>query len=166
MRTWCFLILILTAMLICTACAPVISPDVRAGLDRQLSFANIMEAPEAHLGKRVMLAGTILEAKNLPQGTRLEILQFPHTRRGRPATEAPSGGRFMVMSSSYLETAIYRPGRAITVAGQLTDVQSLPLGETIYRYPLLVPQELYLWSEKSDRPQFHFGFGIGFSKGF
>ena len=153
-------------MLICTACAPVISPDVRAGLEPRLSFADIMAAPDAHLGKRVMLAGTILEAKNLPQGTRLEILQFPHTRRGRPETDAPSGGRFMVMSPLYLETAIYTPGRAITVAGQLTEVQSLPLGETLYRYPLLVPQELYLWSERNTQPQFHFGFGIGFSKGF
>jgi outer membrane lipoprotein len=162
---WRWLFIVAT-LLICTACAPVISPEVRAGVDPQLSFTDIAANPEAHVGKMVLLAGTIIEAKNLREGTRLEVLQFPATRRGRPQVGEPSGGRFLVIAPGYLETEVYRPGRAITVAGRITGVREFPVGETVYPYPLLEPQELHLWAEGSQYPRVYIGLGFGFSKGF
>jgi outer membrane lipoprotein len=117
--------------------------------------------PEVYAGKVLLVAGTIIEAKNLPQGTRLEVLQYPAGRRGRPQTHLSSGGRFLVLAPEYLETAIYRPGRAVTVAGEVTGQQELPLGETTYRYPVVTPRELYLWQEGQSFPQVRIGIGFG-----
>jgi outer membrane lipoprotein len=122
--------------------------------------------PEAYRGKVLLVAGTIIEAKNLREGTRLEILQYPTNSRGRPQTDQPSGGRCLILAPDYLETAVYRPGRTVTVAGEVVGQRELPLGEATYRYPALVPRELYLWQEGDGLPQLHIGFGFGFSKGF
>ena len=53
----------------------------------------------------------------------------------------------IVLAPEYLETAIYRVGRALTVAGEVRGQRDLPVGETVYRYPLLTPRERYLWPE-------------------
>ena len=159
-------LLCLMVLVSCVACAPVISSEVRAGLDSSLPYTQIAASPEAYIGRRIMLGGTIVEVHNLRDGTRLEILQYPITRRGRPQTDAAPGGRFLVFTPEYLEREVYRPGRAVTVAGRIAAVQSLPLGETMYTYPQLEPQELHLWEVGSGFPQLHFGFGFGFSKSF
>lgn len=150
----------------CFSCTRVISSDIARLVDPRLSYTQIAANPQAFTGQVVILAGTIIEAKNLPQATRLEILQFPATSGGRPRIDQPSGGRFLVWAPDYLETAIYRPGRAITVAGDASGERVLPLGEATYRYPLLTPRQLHLWPENTAHPRWHFNIGVGFSKGF
>ena len=159
--------LVVTGILInCLSCTSVISSGVRAQVTPNVSFADIAQNPAAHMGKVIVAAGTIIEAMNLQEGTRLEILQYPTTSSGRPKLEQPSAGRFLVLSPGYLETAIYRPGRQITVAGEVSGLRELPLGESIYRYPVLAPREIHLWSEGNGGPRIGFGFGFGFSKSF
>jgi len=41
----------------------------------------------------------------------------------------------IVLAPEYLETAIYRVGRALTVAGEVRGQRDLPVGETVYRSP-------------------------------
>jgi outer membrane lipoprotein len=132
--------------------------------DPELSYAQLASNPEAYVGKVVIIAGTIIEVMNTPEGTRLVLLQYRTNRRGRPQTEASFGGCFLLLNPEYLETAIYRSGRALTTAGEVLGQRGLPIGETIYRYSLLAPRAMYLWPEGgSDSPLFHFGFGFGFS---
>lgn len=131
-----------------------------------ISYAQVAANPAAHVGAVLLVSGTIIEVKNLQEGTRLEILQFPTGSRDRPRTNQPSGGRFLVLAPDYLESAIYRQGRAMTLVGEIQGQRVLPLGQTTYSYPLLVPRELYLWSEDYDVPRFSIGLGIGFRKGF
>jgi len=161
---WHWLI-VLASLLGCVACGSVISPQVQSLADPELSYAKLTSNPEAYVGKVVIIAGTIIEAVNTPEGTRLVLLQYPTNRRGRPQTDASSGGRFLVLAPEYLETAIYRSGRALTVAGEVRGQREQPIGEIVYRYPLLAPRDMYLWPEGGgSSPLFHFGFGFGFSK--
>jgi outer membrane lipoprotein len=159
--------LIVAGILIsCLSCTPAISSGVRSQVTPNVSFADVAQHPAAHIGTVIIAAGTIIEAKNLQEGTLLEILQYPTTSRGRPQLGKPSEGRFLVLAPGYLETAIYRPGRQITVAGEVSGLRELPLGESTYRYPVLAPRELHLWSEGNSGPRIGFGFGFGFSKSF
>ena len=164
-RTWQGLVLV-GCLLGCMACGSVISREARQMVKPGVSYAQIAADPSAYIGTTVLVAGTIIEATNLQEGTRLEVLQFPTGSGDRPRATATPGGRFLVLAPEYLETAIYRPGRAITLVGEVQGQRDLPLGETTYHYPLLVPRELYLWSEDYDAPRVHIGFGVGFSKGF
>jgi outer membrane lipoprotein len=161
---WHWLI-VLASLIGYVACSSVISPQVQSLADPELSYAQLASNPEAYVGKVVVIASTIIETVNTLEGTRLVLLQYPTNCRGCPQTDASSGGRFLVLTPEYLETAIYRSGRALTVAGEVRGQRGPPVGETVYRYPLLAPREMYLWPEGSvGAPLFHFGFGFGFSK--
>ena len=154
-------LIVLVSLFGCVACGSVISPQVQSLADPELSYAQLASNPEVYVGKVVIIAGTIIEAVNTPEGTRLVLLQYPTNRSGRPQTAALSGGRFLVLAPAYLETAIYRPGRALTVAGEVRGQREFPIGEIRYRYPLLAPREMYLWPEgDGSAPLFHFGFGL------
>jgi outer membrane lipoprotein len=123
---WHWLI-VLASLLGCVACGSVISPPAQNLADSELSYAQLASNPEAYVGKVVIIAGIIIEAVNTPEGTRLVLLQYPTNRRGRPQTHESSGGRFLVLAPEYLETAIYRSGRAVTVAGEIRGQRELPM---------------------------------------
>jgi outer membrane lipoprotein len=159
---WLFVVGI---VLSCLSCTSAISSAIRSQVAQDVTYTDIAQNPDAYIGKIIIAAGSIIDAKNLREGTRLEILQYPTTNTGRPVLDNPSGGRFLVLLPNYLETAIYRPGRRITVAGEVSGHRDLPLGETTYRYPVFVPHELYLWPEGYRGPRVQIGFGFGFSKG-
>jgi len=158
---------LISLLLGAVACAPVFAPDVRSQVDPTLSYAELAASPASHIGRIVLLAGTIVDVTNLQDSTRLTLLQYPTGRRSQPRTHRPSGGRFLLLTPGYLEAEVYRPGRALSVIGEVTGQQDLPLGEATYSYPVIAPKELHLWPEGEGQiPRFRFGFGVGFSKGF
>ena len=147
------------------ACSAAFDPEVRSQVDPTIAYADLVASPNSHKGRVALLAGTIVEATNLESTTRLILLQYPLGRGDRPRTNRPSGGRFMLNVPGYLETEIYRPGRAVSVIGEVVGREELPLGETTYTYPVLTPKHLHLWPVGEPTPGFRFGLGVGFSKG-
>jgi outer membrane lipoprotein len=161
----CHWLIVLASLLSFVACSSMISLQAQSLTDPELSYVQLASNPEAYMSKVVIIAGIIIEEVNTREDTRLVLLHYPANHRGRPQTDPSSGGRFLVLTPEYLETAIYRAGRALTVAGEVRGPQCLPGGETVYRYPLLAPRAMYLWPEgDGGSPLFHFGFGFGFSK--
>ena len=161
----CHWLIVLASLLGCVACSSMISLQAQSLTDPELSYVQLASNPEAYMGKVVIIAGIIIEEVNTREDTRLVLLHYPANHRGRPQTDPSSGGRFLVLTPEYLETAIYRAGRALTVVGEVRGSRGLPGGETVYRYPLLASREMYLWPEgDGGSPLFHFGFGFGFSK--
>lgn len=159
---------ILLVGLLCSsmACRAAFDPEVRSQIDPAISYPELAASPESHVGRVVLLGGTIVEATNFSTFTRLVLLQYPLGSGDRPRTNQPSGGRFLLEIPGYLETEVYRPGRAVSVIGEVKGREDLPLGETTYTYPVVVPKNLYLWPEGDTGPRIHFGFGVGVSKGF
>ena len=159
---WIILISLLCG---CMGCGAAFDPDTRSQVDSTLSYPELAANPNAHVGRVVLLGGTIVEATNFAAFTRLILLQYPLGRGDRPRTNQPSGGRFVLHVPGYLETEVYRPGRAVSVIGEVKGQEDLALGETTYAYPVLVPKELHLWPEGDTGPRIQFGFGVGVSKG-
>jgi outer membrane lipoprotein len=56
-------------------------------------------------------------------------------------------GRYLVVVDRFLDPAIYRSGRDITVAGEVRGSEVHRLGEIDYRYPVIAASELYLWKK-------------------
>lgn len=135
-------------------CAAVIPQELAREVDRSISFQELKESPAVYQGKLVVLGGTILEAKNTSQGTVLEILQKPLDRYDRPKDVDESAGRFLALYKGYLDTAIYRSGRTITMAGKVLGAETRPMGEIEYTYPYLEVSSIFLWKEvrSEERP--------------
>jgi outer membrane lipoprotein len=102
----------------------------------------------------------IIETRNTPEGTSIEVLQRPLDRQGRPLETDDTGGRFIIESPQFLDSAVYRPGKRISLVGEVSGQEVRPLGGIHYRYPVIAAKEIRLWEPRT-APRISFGVGIG-----
>jgi outer membrane lipoprotein len=152
----------LTNLLI-TGCAPVISQEALREVDQRVRFEELLENPEAYRGRTVLLGGDIIETQNLPEKTLIIVLQRPLGFQKKPAADGSSKGRFIVSAPGFLDPAIYRPQRKITVVGVVLGKEVRALGEIEYSYPIISKREIHIWPSEDfpKEPRLHFGIGIG-----
>lgn len=146
-----------------THCAPVISRETLKEVDENVRFEQILEDPEAYRGRTVLLGGKIIKTENFSDKTMIVILQHPLGLRKRPTAKDVSKGRFIVSVPGFLDPAIYRTGRTITVVGEVAGKEVRPLDEIEYAYPIIVRREIYLWPLEAiptTDSSVHFGIGI------
>lgn len=154
-------VLIVFATALTTAgCSPTFSRQSLEQVDRGITFREIQSNPDAYLGKSVMLGGVIIETRNTQEGSFIEVLQRPITRQGRPVETDETEGRFIISSPQFLDSAVYYPGKRISVIGTVAGQKIQPLGGIQYHYPVVTAKELRLWEPRTS-PQFSFGFGLG-----
>jgi len=103
-----------------------------------VTFAHVKSVPDSYRGQTVLFGGEVLSARRLKEGTRIEILQLPLDRSGRPGIDrTQSQGRFVAMHRDFLDPATIPPGTRLTVSGEVTGTLTLPLDETEYTYPVI-----------------------------
>jgi outer membrane lipoprotein len=139
---------ILGVLLCLSACAHVISKDALEQVDNQLTFSELLKAPDEHEGKAVVLGGVIVGLVNKKEGSLLEVYQTAVDQQGKPVNLDSSAGRFLALYEGLLESQIYRKGRRVTLAGIVQGEKIMKLGETDYRYPYIVIEEIHLWEEE------------------
>jgi outer membrane lipoprotein len=137
---------LLLSLLLLSACAHVISKDLRTRSDLSLTLSQVRQHPDSFKGKWVVWGGEIIETVNQQNGTtQIEVFQHPLGWRGEPRGTYPPEGRFLVLYDKYLDPYVFRRGKKITVAGDLVGQEVKPLGEMHYRYPIVSSKEIYLW---------------------
>lgn len=152
----------LVIILLCVyaaGCSHVVSRETRSEAEAQASVRALFEDPAAFSGKTLIVGGVIINTTNAEEETIIEVLEKPLDYRGRPKHTDVSRGRFIVIHEGYLEKAIYAPGREITVAGEVTGVSTLPVGERPYRYPVISSREIHLIKPRGG-PSIRFGIGV------
>ncbi len=163
------LILAAIALLLVTACAPAVSREAMQLVDPQLTFEELIREPERHVGDYLLVGGTIASVRtDKESGTVFEIVQHPLDGRGRISAVNRSAGRFLVTDPAFRDPAIYRPGRLVTVVGQVQGSRTGRIDELDYRYPVLSAHEMRLWTPtdhpEATRTRFGVGIGIGISR--
>ncbi|HEY3423805.1 MAG TPA: Slp family lipoprotein [Negativicutes bacterium] len=157
-----FFIVALTVLL-SAGCAAVISDQSLRLVDPKLTFAEVRKNSQSYKGQYVLLGGAIVSVLNTNSGDEMEVVQFKTDDKGEITDTDKSGGRFLAVSSSFLDPAIYQPGLLVTIVGEVQGSRSMPLGEADYLYPLIGIREIHLWKPEEMRspPQVHFGIGVG-----
>ncbi len=138
---------ILVAMTL-AGCASVIPEDVLVAADRGITLPGIRSRPQHYLGRTVLLGGEILQVTPKQGQTEVEVLERPLGRRDRPQETDESRGRFLVMMDGFLDPAVYRAGREVTVVGEVRGLAERPIGEVMYGFPILQGRYLYLWPDR------------------
>jgi outer membrane lipoprotein len=144
-------------------CARIFPSEVMDRVDKNVRFSDLLKQPEAYKGKTVLLAGSIIGMKAEKDGsTYLEVLQRPAERSGRPMGRDKSEGRFIAVSKQFLDPAVYSRGREVTIVGRVIGDSVKPLGEYVYRYPLLDIEAVHVWDRPYGYgPRAHISVGIG-----
>jgi outer membrane lipoprotein len=159
-----FFVLVVT-LLFAVACAPPVSRQALELVDPGITFEELSKYPDRHIGRYLLLGGSIASVPIAnSDGSELEIVQLPTNERGKITATSRSAGRFIARDNTFRDPAIYRPGRLVTVVGQVTGSQTGRIGEMDYTYPVLMVHELRLWTpaEHPDTSRVQFGIGIGF----
>lgn len=136
---------------IAAGCLSPIEKHLRARIDRSVTFSLLRQNPDAFLGRTVVFGGVIVRVENQKEKTVLEILEKRLDPWSKPYDEDASGGRFLVVCPEFLDPAIYREGRQVTIVGEVTGKQLRMVGEIDYQYPVLASKQIYLWPEYPQR---------------
>lgn len=139
-------------------CAPVLSQAV-IEKSEPILFQDLRQAPENHIGKKLILGGTIIDVIG---DSLLEVLQRPLGYRMEPQIDDQTEGRFLVRFDQKIDADRFQKGRKITLAVEVIGKETRPLDQTQYAYPLLRVREYHLWPErgKTSFPNIYFGFGV------
>lgn len=152
--------LLFSGLFLLAGCAsPVFRPEGAAvGLTPDDAVAQFARAE----GRRVIWGGVVVESRNLAESTELVVLGFPLSRSQRPQARSKPVGRFIVRYPGYLETAVYEPDRLVTVDATVVGLDTRPVGEARYRYPVARADAVHLWPEdERSESRVRLGIGIG-----
>ncbi|MGD8508883.1 MAG: Slp family lipoprotein [Syntrophobacterales bacterium] len=134
-------------MLFYTASCSVISSQVRKEAEPPVEFKTLMKEANAYVGRTVIVGGYILATDKLADKSVIVTLQAPLGFRSEPKSRDKSQGRFIVVHKDFLDPAVYRKGRKITVAGYVFGITT----EDEVRCPNtclnIESREIHLWPE-------------------
>ena len=145
-----------------TACAPApiykVSPGTLAVLPAQVA-----QAPEQYGQGDVIWGGSVIEVRNFPDHSEIEILAYPLDASQRPQPNAHGAGRFIAIYPGYIESFNYPGGALITVSGQLHGSRAGAVDQAAYVYPLVSVTQSHVWTAaelRQGHPDIHFGVGV------
>jgi len=135
-------------LLLLSGCAHVISEESRALVDPAITFSALRAAPDTYRGRYVLLGGVVAGVQNEKEGSRLEVVQTPLDSDELPEEAShSSGGRFLALSSAFLDPLVYKQGRRVTLVGQVQGKRELPIDQVQYTYPVVVIREIHVWKK-------------------
>lgn len=156
------ILLLLLVLLLFAACSPRVPREVVSQVTFNGEFADLRNSPEHYIGQFAILGGRIVEIQCDPSQSTMIVLQYPLDSNYRPRVDEPSGGRFLVRSSSFLDPAVYGPGSLVSAAGSISGRETRPVGEYPYAYPVMHLRQIWKWeTERETYPRFQLGIGIG-----
>jgi outer membrane lipoprotein len=148
-------LVLLAGLLWILSCAPF-SKSLMDQADPSLTFGEVQKNPDAFLGKTVVWGGVIVETLNRRDETLVKVRLTDLDADTRPRNTDRSPGRFIIRYPGFLDPAIYRKGREITAAGEITGKEVLPLGNLHYVYSVVTAKEIHLWEKMVPYPPYYY----------
>ena len=134
-------------LFVAAGCAYPISKELRHQANKDLTFSQVIQNPEAYTGKIVIWGGLIMETSNPPDGGEIIVLQTPLDSGEYPNTKS-THGEFIARAATFLDPVIYKKGRMVTLAGEIVGKREKVLEVMRYTSPVVGIKEIFLWSKK------------------
>ncbi len=138
------------------SCAPF-SRNLMKQVDPTVTLQGVQKDPQPFLGKTVLWGGVIVHSQVEQNTTLITVRKTDLDYEERPTHLDRSTGRFLVRYAGFLDPAIYKDGREITVIGEVAGRQVLSLDRTQYNYPVIQAKEIRLWErEPAYQPYYYY----------
>lgn len=131
-------------LFVLAGCASPIPMPLREFGQPDVSLATVQRDPETFLGRSVRWGGEILEVRNAADRTRVLVLATPLDAQGQPTGET-STGRFIAEFPGFVDPSQFPSQSRVTVVGALIDIESEPIGDYNYPYPVVSVIAHYVW---------------------
>ncbi|MCW8347321.1 MULTISPECIES: Slp family lipoprotein [Vibrio] len=125
-----------------TACGSL--PDSLATTNENV-IAQYQPVVDAQDGSEVRLGGVIDTVTNLATQTRIEIVNLPIDKYGKPDIDQEPNGRFIAYVDGFIDPVTYTRGRLITVGGSKAGDERGKVGEFEADFPVIKAYGQYLW---------------------
>jgi outer membrane lipoprotein len=148
----------------CTSRDYVIPEPYASQVDSSLTFEQLKESALSYIGKIVIVGGEVLNAKRLPEGTSIEILQLPLDGSEPVMDVQKSQGRFLALQKEFLDPATLIERPRVTIVGEVSGIRTQRLDNVDYTYPVLAVKDMKVWQDPigyGSRPGPRFGVSIG-----
>lgn len=152
--------LLLPVFLWLSACSNL-PPAIQDAPLYDLSYREAMQSLKNHANAPVRWGGIIVDIANEPTRSLLQVLYYPLNSYGRPLTDEPYDGRFVITSPDFLDPAVYAKNTEITVAGTLLGDIERTIDKKTLRLPLVSAGTMHLWPEYYPNNSVYGGFGYG-----
>ncbi len=141
-------ITIYAVLIFLVSCAPFSKELIRES-DEALTVKEVQLKPGTYLNRMVLWGGIIIETMNQKEKTWVKVLKTNLDYEKEPKNLRNPEGRFLIEFPGFLDPMKYREGRLITVVGEIKGARQLPLGQTVYDYPVVTAKQIHLWSDGS-----------------
>lgn len=151
------------ALLLLAACAPAPIYKAAPGAVNALPM-QVAHAPGQYGNGSVIWGGSVVNVRNFPDHTEMEILGYPLDSSQRPQPNAQGIGRFIAVFPGYLESFNYPNGSLVTLTGQLSGTRAGSVDQAAYTYPVVNVAQSHLWTQAElhkGHPNISFGVGVG-----
>ena len=155
-------LLVCVAAALAVGCACPLSESVRQRAHRELDFGTVRMDIGEYTGSTVIWGGSVLECRNMEDGTELTILESPLGPACRPGDERESRGRFLARTEEFLDPEVYAKGVDVVLGGKLVGKEQREIGQTTYTYPVVEIEDIHVFPREEDlqhRMEFHGGTG-------
>ena len=142
-----FIVLVAVSML--TACASHIPIEIRGNQSRT-TIHDVQTDIKSYKGQYIRWGGTIINVENNASDTLIEVVSKELNSYGQPKYSDHSLGRFLIRIDRFIDPAIYKEDRELTVYGVVEDVVDRQLDNFLYSYPLVKAEKHYLWRYYAD----------------
>ncbi|WP_187992447.1 Slp family lipoprotein [Vibrio harveyi] len=119
--------------------------ELNASTEQVLTDYQAFAEDQGQAANDVRLGGVIAKVDNLKDQTRLEIVNLPISKSGKPDIDQEPTGRFAVYFDGYLEPVAFSKGRIITVVGKGAGEEEGKIGEYQYIFPVIKGDGYRLW---------------------
>lgn len=124
-------------------------PDTLKTEDQNLvaDYQAWINAPQDELST-VRLGGVIAEVKNEAKRTRIEVVNLPIGKTGKPDINVEPEGRFVAYIDGFVDPVTYSEGRLVTILGNSDGYELGKVGDYEYRFPVMKASGYHLWQIK------------------
>jgi outer membrane lipoprotein len=93
----------------------------------------------------VRLGGVVANVSNLAEKTRIEVVNLPINKSGKPDIGQEPSGRFVAYIDGFADPVTLSKGRLITLLGNTSDEELGKVGEYEYTFPVMEASGFHLW---------------------